>query len=71
MKTRKVIIYRYEKVKGKIHNEKVIDGHGFFHQFGLDYEEFETGPGVYSTAIVEMLDGSVKNVPVELIVFND
>lgn len=48
---------------------KVFKGSAVFHQFGVDYEEFETGPGNYSTAIIELPDGSVKNVPVEHIAF--
>ena len=31
-------------------------GEALFHQFGVDYEEFETGPGNFTTAIVEWLD---------------
>ena len=68
---RKVVIYEWQRVKGASHSEKVCVGNGTFHQFGLDYEEFENGAGNYSTAIVEMPDGSVKNVPVENIVFNN
>lgn len=49
--------------------ENVSIGRGLFRKWGCDYEEFDTGPGNYSTAIVEMGDGSVKNVPVELIRF--
>lgn len=71
MDKRKVVVYEWQKVKGATHHEKVCIGNGIFHQFGVDYEEFETGAGNYSTAIVEMPDGSVKNVPVEMIVFND
>jgi hypothetical protein len=44
-------------------------GKGVFIQYGVDYEEFENGPGNYSTAIVEMKDGTVKNVPVHQIRF--
>lgn len=40
-----------------------------FHAFGVDYGEFENGPGNFSTAIVEWPDGSVENVPVERIKF--
>lgn len=40
-----------------------------FHQFGCDFEEFEMGPGNYSTAIIELDDGSVRNVPVNHINF--
>lgn len=71
LRTRRVLVYEYQRANGQTHFDKVCIGHGSFHQFGVDYEEFETGPGNYSTAIVEMPDGSVKNVPVELIVFNN
>lgn len=68
---RKVIIYEYKKVKGKVTYDKVCVGNGIFHAWGVNFEEFEMGPGNYSTAIIEMPDGSVKNVPVEMIVFNN
>jgi len=32
---------------------------GYFHGWGCNYEEFETGPGNYSVAIVELPDGEV------------
>lgn len=32
---------------------------GYFHRWGCNYEEFETGPGNYSVAIVELPDGEV------------
>lgn len=67
---KKVVIYKYERVVGQTHCDKVPDGHGMFHQWGCDYEEFENGAGNFSTAIVELPDGSVRNIPVELIVFN-
>ena len=66
MEKRKVLVYKRVNCGGK-----VLEGHGIFHQWGVDYEEFENGAGNHSTAIVEMPDGSVKNVPVELIVFNN
>lgn len=34
-----------------------------FHQFGSAYEEFESGPGNYTVAIIEMADGTVQSVP--------
>ena len=67
---RKVAIYDYEKVVGETYYGKKLVGHGLFHQFGVDYEEFDAGAGNFSTAIVEMPSGEIKNVPVELIVFN-
>lgn len=71
MENRKVIVYEWKKAKGANHCERVSVGHGLFHQFGVNYEEFQSGPGNYSSAIVEMPDGEVKNVPVEMIVFNN
>lgn len=71
MENRKVVVYEWHRAKGKAFSEKVAIGNGVFHKFGCDYEEFESGPGNYTTAIVEMPDGSVKNVPVDLIVFNN
>ena len=42
---------------------------GYFHCFGVSYEEFENGPGVYSTAIVELPDGRVITPPAQNIRF--
>ena len=49
----------------------VDDGNGIFVQYGVSYEEFDSGPGPFTTAIVEMPDGTVKNIPVENIMFLD
>ena len=35
---------------------------GLFHQFGNAYEEFESGAGNYTVAIVELADGTVVEV---------
>lgn len=35
---------------------------GYFHTWGVDYEEFEAGPGNFSTGIVEDLEGNVFEV---------
>lgn len=32
---------------------------GVFHDFSIDYEEFESGPGHYPVAIVELKDGRI------------
>jgi hypothetical protein len=42
--------------------EKVEIGEALFHQWGVDYEEFESGPGNFSVAIVEYNDGSIKMI---------
>jgi hypothetical protein len=44
-------------------------GEAVFHQFGCNYEEFESGPANYTTAIIEWPDGTVGNVPVERVRF--
>ena len=47
-------IFVYKYVNDRMNNgKKVLDYIGKFHGWGVDYEEFETGPGNYSVAIVE------------------
>ena len=58
MNKRKLTIYEWQRVKGQTYLEKVAIGPGTLHQLGIDY-----------TAIVEMPDGSLKNIPVELVMF--
>ena len=50
---------------------RVPIGEGNFIKYGVDSEVLNNGVANYSTAIVEMDDGSVKNCPVELILFID
>lgn len=66
---RKVKVLEYEKDLESGEFELVEKGEGLLHAFGVDYQELENGSGTYSTAIVEMEGGRVKNVPVELIQF--
>ena len=60
---RKVMVYEYKKLPDGTcgHVEK---GAGVFLKFGIDYEELRDGVGHYSTAIVEMPDGSLTNAAV-------
>lgn len=44
-------------------------GEAIFHQFGCTFCEFDTGPGNYSTAIIELDDGKVLNIDAENIKF--
>lgn len=46
-------------------------GEALFHQFGLDYEEFESSGCSFSVAILELADGQVITVPAHLIRFID
>ncbi len=68
-KVRQVRVFKWERGPDGLHSERIFDTCGIFHRWGQDYEEFESGPGNFSTAIVELSDGKVKNVPVEMIEF--
>ena len=46
-------------------------GEGLFHCWGSAYEEFESGPGNYTVAIVEMADGSILTPIPSDVVFLD
>ena len=46
-------------------------GEAEFLQFGVDFQECESGSGSYTTAVIKLSDGSVKNLPVENIRFID
>ncbi|RLC30410.1 hypothetical protein DRH13_04360 [Candidatus Woesebacteria bacterium] len=60
---RKVKIFKWDCGK------KVKDSVGIFHQWGSDFEEWEKGTVIFSTAIVEMEDGTIRNVHCEMIQF--
>jgi len=71
---RPVSVFKWFRPEGAAYNDpftKEFVGSGKFHQFGMDSEEVECGVSTFSTAVVEMPDGSVSNVPVELIRFDD
>lgn len=42
--------------------EDDYSNNGVFHQWGAAYEEFESGAGNYTAAIVEMSDGTIVEV---------
>lgn len=44
---------------------------GIFHTWGSNYEEFESGPGNYTVAIVELEDGRVVEVLPKDLIFTD
>ena len=68
MEKRQVKWWKYEKDdKGNI--IKVPQGVAVFHKFGLNFEELTNGVGMSSTAIIELQNGAVKNIPVEQITF--
>jgi hypothetical protein len=70
---RKVIYSEYEKVQTDTRNymELKEQGAATFLAFGVDYDDLDFGVGNYSTAILELDDGSVLNIAVERIRFID
>jgi hypothetical protein len=58
---------------GRYKKFKWVDNwqYGVFHQWGVDYEEFETGPGNFSVGIIETVDGKVHMPFASDIVFLD
>lgn len=61
---RKVIVTPTFKSHGEAYKAK-------FHQWGAEYEEFDTGPGNYTVAIVELEDGTIKTIPPNWVKFED
>jgi hypothetical protein len=65
---RPVEVSTYRTVDGKAVRTKEATGR--FHAFGIDYEMFDN-TAQFTTAIVELTDGTLRNVPVRLIKFLD
>lgn len=53
----------------KKYHEKVFDRDGWFHTFGVSYDDTGNGVGNYSTAIIEFDDGTVEDFSVNDIQF--
>lgn len=66
-RTRMVIVLERKIVDGLL--VTIEKGKAVFHQFGTDYEEFETGGVSYSTAIIEWPNGTVDMVRADRIRF--
>ena len=65
---RKVMVLTTERQEDRSY-KNVDKGEALFHQFGSDYEEFESGGCTYSTAIVEWPSGTVESVGAHMIRF--
>ncbi len=64
---RKVKVYKYKLKENSYNNaHKVFNYDAIFHQFGIGCTN--TGD-IFSAAIVELSNGTVKSVPIELIEF--
>ena len=51
-----------QKVKGTACWSEDYTETGIFHQWAASYEEFETGAGNFTVAIVEMSDGTIGEI---------
>lgn len=66
---RKVIYSEYEQGVNLPGLELVEKGEAVFHTFGVNCQEFSNGVGTFTTAIIELPDGTLKNLPVEQVRF--
>ena len=66
---RKVKVFQRVNIPGTTKWETVERGTAKFHQFGVDYEEFEAGTGNYTTAVIEWPDGKVEMVRADMVQF--
>lgn len=49
----------------------MIPVEGMFHQWASDFIEFETGPGNYTVALIELDDGRIVKGAADTVVFLD
>ena len=63
--------YRKVKFKNYINKQWTEEMEGVFHQWGYAYEEFESGPGNYTVAIVEDNEGRIHEILPSKIIFID
>lgn len=68
---RRVIVYKMERVQGESRHLRVYDTEGIFCGYGSDIIEYDGGFASFTVAIVEIDDGSVRLVQVDLIEFKD
>ena len=74
MTKRRVMTYTWEKVGFVTDRDEYVqveDGEGIFAQYGTDFEEHSGDLCSVSSAIVEMPDGRVRNMPLHMIRFLD
>ncbi len=66
---RKVNVFQWGTDKETGKPKKYPNGTAIFHAIGCDFAEFESGPGNFSTAIIEREDGRFENPPIDMIQF--
>ncbi|WP_050466338.1 hypothetical protein [Herbaspirillum chlorophenolicum] len=68
---RTVQVYRYAKDPETGKHDYLPAEQGLFHGWGVEFMEFEAGPGNYSVAIVEFIDGKVETFAPAHVRFTD
>ena len=66
---RKVIVSEMRNEPGSLKWKLADKGEAIFHSFGVNYQEFESGPGNYTVAIVEWPSGQIELVCADRIRF--
>lgn len=61
--------FKYYQQPTKACSNPWVDAVGFFHQWGSSFQEFENGPGNFTTAIVEDEAGKIHEVSPSYVVF--
>lgn len=49
--------------------ERQLIGPGLLHCFGTEHTEYQEGPGNFMVGVVEMPDGTINTIPVDLLEF--
>ena len=65
----KTVIYIRLSDEKYSHFELVEKGKAEFVQYGIDYDQLDNGVGMFTTAVIKLPDGTIKNIPVEQIKF--
>ena len=66
---RKVLFKK--RVPGKSMPEKEFTQEGVFHEWGVSFVEFESGPGNFTVGIIELPSGEMIEIEVSAIKFID
>ena len=66
---REVEVYAYVREEGNTSYTKALKCRAVFHQFSGYFEEFESGTGNATGAVIEYSDGTVEMVDVSMIKF--
>ena len=64
-----IVSYRERNERGNFTGKMIERCDAKFHQFGCAFEEFETGAGNYTIAIIEHSDGTIECIDPECIKF--